>query len=249
MEHLNTPPKLLLFPQKYTKRIGQTNNGNSNGKKTGRSPTYRHFVGGTLFAFFTLAIFFYWAAFPLLNTLFIHGYPRFAIPPSPNEFKSARYGYDWWLIWILTLNGILPLLLMMSMMENRIQEYARVYFFIAAFIAIADIVVFVWLLGRACFTCNIYNTPQNTACNDYRWCGVPGFGFGMGSTAEGREWCPNVGPFNPPVASAHLNAEYTQHIIFAGVFSILALLHLAQSRTLTRYGIFTNEPFPDDEEE
>jgi len=50
----------------------------------------RRYIALFAFIFFTAGFSFYWAGFPLLNTIFTDGYPQFGIPPSPGAYMSDR---------------------------------------------------------------------------------------------------------------------------------------------------------------
>lgn len=201
-----------------------------------RDPTLRHYVGGTIFIIFSTLVFFYWAAFPLNNTIFQNGYPSLS-SELPGPFKSSRYHYEWWLIWILTLNALLPLLLAFCLTENKVEEYARFHGFLAALLLIANVIVGLLLLISWCIRCNTAYSAASSWCNDYRWCCA---NFGLNQ--EAIERCPNTTPCVPDVMSSMLsvNGEYVQHMVFSLIFFLMALSHLGVKDSLAKFGIFTN---------
>ena len=200
-----------------------------------RNPTRRHFIGGVVFIIFNLLIFAYWAAFPLLNTQFFHGYG--ALGTTSAEFRSARYGWDWWTIWLLTLNGLCPFLLAMALTENRVQEFSKAHGFVSSLLILVNIWCFAVLSIRGCAYCNREGTPGSTACNSDLYCGV------YYGASENQQWCLNNVPFNPPVTASRLkkNSQYFQHWLFSIFFFILSFWNLGILKELTGYGIFSSE--------
>lgn len=205
-----------------------------------RDPTRRHFIGGTIFILFSALVFFYWAGFPLNNTIYEHGYPSLA-SELPGPFKSSRYHYEWWLVWILSLNALLPLVLAFSLTDNRVEEYARFHGFLAALLLVANAIVGILLLISWCFRCNTAYSAAATWCNDYRWCCAQ-FGNGLQETIDR---CPNTTPCAPDVMSNALsvNGEYIHHMVFSLVFFLLALAHLGVKDSLSKFGVFTNRDY------
>ena len=200
-----------------------------------RSPTRRHFIGGVIFIIFNLLLFTYWASFPLLNTKFFHGTTKLGTTSA--EFRSARYGWDWWTVWLLTLNGLAPFLLAMALTENRVPEFAKTHGFVTALLLLINVWCFAVLSIRWCAFCNREGVPGSTACNDYKFCGVY---FGA---SENQQWCYNSIPFTPSVNSSELkrNQEYFQHWLFSIFFFILSFWNLGIQKSLTDFGIFSNE--------
>jgi len=202
-----------------------------------RDPTRRHFIGGTIFIIFSALVFFYWAGFPLNNTVYEHGYPSLA-SELPGPFKSSRYHYEWWLVWILSLNALLPLLLAFSLTDNRVEEYARLHGFLAALLLVANGIVGILLLISWCIRCNTVYSAASTWCNDYRYCCAQ-FGNGIQETIDR---CPNTTPCSPDVMTNELsvNGEYVHHMVFSLVFFLMALAHLGVKDSLSKFGVFTN---------
>ena len=215
-------------------RIGPQDQGEFETPSRG-NPTRRHYIGGIVFIVISLLVFLYWAGVPLLNTQFFHGYSRLGSPTV--EFRSARYGWDWWTIWLLTLNGLAPLLLARALTENKIQEYSRAHGFIVALLLLVNLWCFAVLSIRWCAFCNRSGTPGSTACNDYRYGCVY-----FGASTENTHWCPNGIGCTPAVTSGDLyrNAEYFQHWLFSIIFFLMAFLHLGVKDSLAKFGLFSN---------
>lgn len=194
----------------------------------------RHYVGGCLFVLFSSLVFLYWVCVPLNDTQFTYGYPRLATPPSPNGFKTSRYGWDWWLIWVLTLNGLLPILLAFSLMKSNYKEFSKIHIFLAAIWTFGNLVLFFWLWIRSCFNCNTGYSFYNSACNDPRWCCKY-----FGATPDAAEWCPNTTPCVPDVTDLAITPQYFQHWLFSMFFALLSLFHVFVNKSLSDNGLFT----------
>jgi len=209
----------------------------TNGDEKGRDPTRRHYIGATIFIFFSALVFFYWAGFPLNNTVFEHGHPNLA-SELPGLFKSSRYTYEWWLLWALSMNALPPLLLAIALTETRVEEYAVVHGMVSGLMLIVSGTVFVLLYIQSCINCNTAFSVASTWCNDYRYCCAY-----FSITQEAIERCPNSTPCIPDITSdmLGLNGEYVQHIIFALVFAAMALAHLGVKDRMSRFGVFTNQ--------
>jgi hypothetical protein len=205
-----------------------------------RSAKNRHLITGVLFVWFQALLFFYWSGFPLLNTVFVYGYPRFGTPPSPNFFKQNRYGLDWIFISSMIGNGLLPMLLMWALLEHKTQELARIWTYVAIGMAFLNFACILFFLVRWGIWCNT-SWSQSSVCNDYRWCCV-----NYASTSgDAVQWCSNTTPCTPTVTSSDLrtNGEYTQHLIFAAGFFVMALANLGLAHNLSEVGYFSNEDF------
>jgi len=180
------------------------------------------------FTFLNLALFLYWAAVPLLNTLYIHGYPLFAIPPSPGPFVSTLYQWGWWFIWGLTLN-VLPLaLFMLGLADRKTFFIPTLHYWVAIIVIVGSLIVtlalgIIWLSN-----CN-YSWSAGSICNSYEYCSR--------FFADAPEICPNVTPFNPePVLRP--NAEFIQHLIFSVVFWIFSGTQIWLNLRMKHYGVF-----------
>jgi len=193
----------------------------------------RRYVGATLFIFFSAGFFFYWTAVPLANTVFVDGYPQFGIPPSPGKWTSNRYGWEWWHIWLLTLNGALPILLAVALTNNNIDEYRRLHKFAGIGLVLLNLWVFLVLTIGWFFMCNSNGWGGWTGCIDYRWCCANYAGSG----AQG--WCSNVAPCVPNVLSGDLvrNQEMTTHWAFSMIFFLLTIWNLTINADFREYGL------------
>jgi hypothetical protein len=188
----------------------------------------RRYIGGTLFLFASALLYWYWLAFPFLNTIFTHGYPRLGSPMAL-EFLSARYGWDWVHIYLLALNVLLPLSLAFAMTNNRVEEYTRLHAWFATLFMVINIWVVLVLSWRWLFYCNNAYTAMHSACNDYRYCCV----FFPSS------WCPNTAMCTPSVTSAVLqrNNEMLQNWAFGFAFFLLAVWNRSINSDLKEFGV------------
>ncbi len=189
----------------------------------------RRYVTATLFVFMNAGVFFYWTAFPLANTIYEHGYPRAGTPPSPNSFQSARYTWDWWMIWLLGLNAFLPMLFAFALANNSIEEFTRLHKFFSTMAMLMNALIVVFLTVQWLFFCNSTFQFLGRACADYRWCCV----------YFPSEWCPNAVPCTPNVTSAMLERNHVmmQHWVFSFVFLVLAFWNTSINKDMREFGL------------
>lgn len=202
-----------------------------------RSRTSRHFVSGTLFITINALLFFYWAGVVANNTIFVHGYPSLGTE-LPGPFVSTRYKDDWFWIFALGLNALLPLTFAMALAENQVQEYGSIHRVLSIIMVVVNALLVLAFLLNWCLDCNWFHSVNNTPCNSYKWCGVY-----FGASAAAANICPNIVPFVPNVVAGdlHINGEYLQHLIASGIFLILAFVNWAVNKYMAGVGIFTNE--------
>jgi len=188
----------------------------------------RRYVTATMFVYAMALVTLYWLAFPVVNSIFFDGYPQFG-SLLPGVVVTTRYGWDWWMVWFLTWNVLPPMTLAWALTHNRIEEYTRIHAATCGIAMAADGIAFVVLSYRWVLYCNTAYSNWDTACNDYRWCGV----FWPNS------WCPNNGPFTPAVTlgNLHRNAEMTQHWVFSLVFIGLQWWQWSMNDDLKHWGV------------
>lgn len=172
----------------------------------------RRYVNIYAFVFFNLCFFFYWYAFPLANTIFYDGIPQIG---TSNTYVSARYGWDWWHLWLLCLNFFIPISLVWAVANADVEEWTRIHRWFSVTAIRINLWVFVVLSVRWIFFCNSPFSAGLTACNDYRWCCV----------FYPNTWCSNGVPCTPGVTYGDLsrNLEMTQHWAFSLVFFLFSL--------------------------
>jgi hypothetical protein len=183
-----------------------------------------------VFLFINLAVLLYWGAFPLLNTLHVNGYPRFAIPIPPNNFETSLYGTHWWLVWLLALN-VIPLgLFFLAMVNNRSFFPQWLHYWTTIIVMLIMLVVAVFMAIIWIFDCNA-SYSGFSLCRDYRWC--------CNYFSTSPTLCGNTTPC-PPGGTLNLsiNAEFLQHFIFAIAFAVICRIQLWLSFRMKRYGIF-----------
>jgi len=182
------------------------------------------YVGATLFIFFTTGFLWYWTAFPLINTIYIHGYPR-----NFEHFQSSRYLWDWWFVWVQGLNWFLPLLMAMSMTNRSLDPIAKVHRFFATMGMVSNAIVFIALTILWVGFCNTGYSAIYSACNDYHWC----------EYYANTVWCPNgAATFTD---SLYRNSEATQTWAFSLVFGVFSIWYYTINDDLKGYGIFYSE--------
>ena len=186
-----------------------------------------YYVGATLFSFFSAGICFYWAAFPLVNTVYTHGYTAI------NQFNSSRYQWDWWFVWLLSFNVALPLMFQHAITNNGTGVWGKIHKLLCGLVIWINIVSLGALTVQWIFFCNNSASGLYSACNDYRWCGRY-FG-GTGGI------CPNgvmfPGDFNVEYSDLSRNTEMLTHWIYCFVFTVHAWIHISVNADYIGYGI------------
>jgi hypothetical protein len=194
----------------------------SPGTKTADS---RYFVAAYLIL--GLLPFLYWAAVPLVNTAYVHGYPRFALPPSPNTFESNRYGLQYWLVAILALNVVPFYTLAMALVMSTSRVAALFNMWLTIVVAILSFVVGVFLV--------IGLIQCSGICSSYQWC--------CEFFASQPRLCSNVTPcFRlPGPASLAPNAEYVSHIVAAFLYAVIHGIGVIVQFRAQKYSLIKNK--------
>lgn len=171
----------------------------------------RRFVTAYLFIFFHSGFLYYWRAWPLANTIFVNGIVQLG---TSAEWVSARYGWDWWCVWLLGLNTLLPLTLAWAVTNNRIEEWTRLHGWIARMSIYVNLAVFIILTVRWPL---FHNTPFSG--------GSPGNHDGWCCYFFPSPWCPNNSVCSPDVSLGDLvrSDPMTQHWAFSLVFFLLGV--------------------------
>lgn len=192
----------------------------------------RAFYTATLFVFFTGGVYFVWLSIWGINTVFYEGYPQLGTM-LPGQLLSSRYNANvyWWMILLLSWNGLAPMILAMALTYNRIREWGQAHQFVCIWLIVLNIIVlgtltFLWIGWT-----NTAYSGYATSGNDYRWCCV----------FWPSEWCPNNAAcvFSSPLSldsSSQLarNEEMTAHWAFTFVFLLLAFWNLQFSENLRK---------------
>lgn len=180
-----------------------------------------------LFAAFIYAIVFcYWAAFPLLDTIFVHGYPLFAIPPSPGPYYSDVANYQWWFVWLLTTNLIPPIVFVMVILLEKSTFFTSAHYWLSVLVSLLSGIAFVVFLGILIFDCN-YSWSGGSICNSALWC--------CKYFANAPDLCPNVTPCD---GNRMPSAAFLQHLVLSLIFSIFALGQIWISFRMQKYRVF-----------
>ena len=219
---LMTHLKGSRFPSSSLRGIG-TGIPASFGKRDFQSPAKRgHYITGVFFVMASMFLYFHWVAFTLTNSPHVDGNTQHG-PPSDGIPKSNRYEWEWWTIWLLTLNLLLPYLLAASLLNNTTTEYIKLHYSFSRYIGVGlNFIVFALLTVQWLIWCNGASGAQFSVCNDARWC----------CAHNDAEWCPNV-VCNPAVSTGDLrrsNVGFNHWL-----FSLLFLLHGLFSRGINSY--------------
>jgi len=186
-----------------------------------------------LFVLVTSGIYFYWLAFPLINTQFTDGYPHLVFP-EPLAYRTGRYGWDWVAIWMLSLNLLLPMTFLWGLANRGEHTYGRMFAFFASVAMILNLVIFIILTVRWVGWCNYGHAGEASACNDYRYCCV----------FFPSPWCPNGGKcgydVDPNIDSGGIshNNEHLQHWAFSLVFMFMAYMYKLLFTEIESEGVF-----------
>lgn len=194
----------------------------------------RHHVFALLAALVTGLIFFVWVSIFVVNTQYVHGYPRIHANPGPNDFVSTRGTVYTVFIALLFFNGMLPYLLITAVTDEKVGELGALHSAVSALCVFIDFVVLLGLLVFAGFWCNNGIGLRNTPCNDPRACCAL-----FGESVFARMLCPNSNICTPDVTRLELGVSgiYWGHVAFAAIFLVTAYVHLGVNRRLVVYGV------------
>lgn len=168
-------------------------------------------AGAFGFSFLCLGIYFYWSAFPLNNTIFLRGYFANNLPPSPSTYVEYS-PWEYYILMAVSFNVFLYLCLVFSLLNNDIVEYANVHETFAGIFMLVNIGALAILTVRWIFFCNASWSADNTACNDYRYCGYYLTPY----------WCSNLITFVSSSGVLGRNEEMTAHWALTFIFTLLA---------------------------
>jgi hypothetical protein len=191
----------------------------------------RHYVWATMFVIGSTLFYMYPIMVPMLNAKFPANYESI----SPRVFVSSRYGYEWWITFIMSLNILLPYALALALVNNNVPEWAHLHYYTARLLTFVNIVLFIMFSVDWVFLCNNGFVPWSTLCNDPRYCCVY-----FGSSQINLEWCPNITPCTPDVSGSMLyrSDEFFQIWLWCLFFWLLAFSHRAINKELAQYGFF-----------
>lgn len=201
-----------------------------------RDVPVRVFIGIVIFLLLSGGLYWYWLAFPCVNSQFPEFYPRLG-SELPGPWFSTLYGenWDWWLYAITNVNALPPMVLAMAVTHRKLHEYAFAHIFICIWALLENIVVIVVGAIRWAGWCNTSSSAASTGCNSYLWCCV----------YWPNAWCPNNGActFSSGAvitsADLHRNSEMTQTWAFAFVFFLMTVWHIQVNFSLRRkWGFF-----------
>jgi hypothetical protein len=183
-------------------------------------------IMGLVFSFLYIFTFAWYVAFPLLDTIFINGYPLMAIPPSPGPFYTTQYQWQWWFLWLYGGNLFPPIFFILGLIFERNRLISTLHFWgslIVGFVTLAPFVLFlvVWFSN-----CNSA-WSEGSICNDYEGCQVF---FGNWVNV-----CDNVVGSSISLGS---NAQFNQILLFGLLFIMLVTVQIWVNYRMRRYGVF-----------
>jgi hypothetical protein len=181
-----------------------------------------------LFSAICIIVYVGWASTVLLNTNHIHGYPRFAIPPSPNTFESLRYTFSYWMLAGMAANGVIIYLFVAAVTNPTVEVLRVLYLVLTAAFAIGYFIVCIILATMLLWGCNSAFSG-GSICNDYEYC--------CEFFASAIPYCANVTPC-PAMRTLTPNPEFLFHIAFAAIFGILNALGVWVHYRMRVYGVF-----------
>jgi hypothetical protein len=187
---------------------------------------------GAVYVVAAAGSFAYWASVTLFNTLYIHGYPTIGIPPNPGPYSSFLYGWQWWLLWVISLHWICFLLFAISLVDNVSSYVGKAHFALNAILGLVDVgivlaLIFAMLPIPYIGYCNSF-TSGGSICNSYLWC--------LSYFADAPNLCNNVSPRNVWLFP---NAEYVQHILFACLCVFWCQLGRWMNDQMSVYGVYS----------
>lgn len=185
-------------------------------------------IMGIIAALAYLAVFCYYFAWPVLDTMYVNGYPLFAVPPSPGPFVSDLYGLQWTFVYFLVLNIIPPLAFMLAVAWGRSYFLTSAQFWLNIAVSLFNIASFLVFLGILIFNCNAA-WSAGSICNSDLWC--------CRYFDSAPDLCANVGPC-PSDPSLYPSGQFQQHLVFALIFSVLGLVQIWMHYRMQRYGVF-----------
>lgn len=195
----------------------------------------RVYVSLALFIILSGGLFWYWLAFPCVNSQFPEFYPRLG-SELPGPYFSTLYGdnWDWWIFVVMLWNAFPPMFLALAIVHRGLREYAFAHSFICWWALLANLYPIIAGAVRWVGWCNNNWSAPATACNDYAYCCV----------YWPSAWCPNNGPctfssgLSIGAGDLHRNSEMTQTWAFAFVFFLMAVWHLQINFSMRRkYGV------------
>ena len=185
----------------------------------------RTFISATCFLFATGALFFWWLAMPLINTQYFAGYPQLG-SALPGAYRSSLYEWNWWAMFMITWNALVPMSFAMALTHNRLKEWANLHKVISLLAMLVNLVAFVMLLVEWIGFCDNGISGGHTNCNNYEYC----------CYFFGTDWCPNNAACVFPVSLGDLtrNFEASASWYMTIAFGVVAYLNLLYNETLRR---------------
>jgi hypothetical protein len=161
-----------------------------------------------------LALFIYWAALPLWDTI-----------------SRQLYTYQWVFLYFLCFNIIPPLLFLFSLNFRESPSINNTFIGLTGIVSFIDAIclcVFIYIWGFSCNN-NFLFTSDQSICNDYRYC--------CQHFDTSPQQCLNVTPC-PYTLNLSINPEFVQHMIFSFVFGVFGVVLIWINFRLKAYKYF-----------
>lgn len=176
-----------------------------------------------ILAWASAVLFYYWLAFPAVNTPFVNMGPR-GIPVDHTYFLT------WWAVFPLLFNGLLPLLMLWVAAQPNSLLRTDVHLLAVVLATIGNVVSFLAILLIGWFWCNTVISGAATGCNAVEYCCA----FATSVTSE----CPSLVPCSGGTPDPLPWFDYwTQHLWLAVAFAILAVFGWAVNYDLRVSGV------------
>lgn len=188
------------------------------------------YVLGLFYIFLVGALYTYWVAWPLFDTIHTNGYPTMGVPPSsPGTYKSHLYNFLWVQLMIISFN-LIPLLAFGAALIAK-GIFVDLHMWSQIIMSLANVIVFMILLISMIPYVGYCNSAGSggSICNDYQWCGK--------YFADAIDYCANIMPI-PGIGWLLPNGEYVQHLLLSLLFSVTSGYGIWTNYRMKAYGIF-----------
>jgi hypothetical protein len=188
------------------------------------------YVLGLFYIFLVGALYTYWVAWPLFDTIHTNGYPTMGVPPSsPGTYKSHLYNYLWVQLMIISFN-LIPLLAFGAALIAK-GIFVDLHMWSQIIMSLANVIVFMILLISMIPYVGYCNSAGSggSICNDYQWCGK--------YFADAIDYCANIMPITG-IGWLLPNGEYVQHLLLSLLFSVTSGYGIWTNYRMKAYGIF-----------
>jgi len=203
------------------------------------TPRTRQLWVGMGFAILSFMLCWGWAAFALNSTYFINEYTDL----DAGVFRDTRFQWEWFFLYFLSLNLILPWMLVFFIVNNEFSELVDWHRFFSNIFLLLNMGIFIFLFIWGLLICNTSWSPFSTACNDPKYC--------CHYHTNSPIWCKNTVDCVCDLMNTecitlgaatffgdlHWSWPYWTSFIFAGVFAVIAWVHKRMNLKLVAAGV------------